>query len=576
MYKLLEGLLKGLLLWLYGLILDGVEYMASALMEAFSMDLAYFESYAPVTSDIVNIIIATGWALLMGNLVFQATRAMVSGIGFEGEDLKILFTRTFAFSFLLLASRQICNAGLTLTNTVMDLVGIPGTIAISTPEESQLGYFDSAWLLVIILGLILIFQVIKFFFEIAERYVVLAILTIMAPLAFGMGGSKNTEDIFKDRVRMYGSMCMMMLMNVVFLKLLLSAMATIPSGAGILPWLLFVVAIARVARKVDDLVCRVGLNPARTGDPLGRGLPLMLTMTVARNLGKTVANTFASSKTGSNPGQTGAAGSAPRPGPAPSGGPGGPGGSGGPGGQASSSRQSERATSSMDHQKDKETASGASQIAPGRPPIGRKGAGLSEPSSESAQPSAFRRESSPPGASRPDGRTTPSKGGGVTPASPTAGSQRPGAAPGGAVSEGCSGMPPPAVLPFSREGNNLREALRPRPEKRAHPPPARTPFLRRRCNLPTAHRPFPAAVPGRPAPAGTPPRREWRRHPPQQRLFPAAPPRRGRRRPPPPQRRLPTAALRSPAPIRAPAPRQGKILRAGRRSIAGEGAVDEL
>jgi len=311
---MLQGLLKGLVLWIYGLILEGVEYMASALMEVFTMDLAYFETYAPVTSDIINIIAATGWALLIGNLVFQATRSMASGIGFEGEDPKILFTRTAVFSFLLMASRQICDIGLTMTGTVMDLVGIPDSVVINTPEESHFGVFDSSWLLVVIVGIILIFQVIKFFFEIAERYVVMAVLTIMAPLAFGMGGSKNTEDIFKGWARMFGSMCVMMLMNVVFLKLLLSAMSTIPSGSGILPWLLFVVAIARVARKVDDLVCRIGLNPARTGDPLGRGLPLMLTVAVARSLGKTVANTFTSNRNG---GQQGKSGKAPPTGPTP-------------------------------------------------------------------------------------------------------------------------------------------------------------------------------------------------------------------------------------------------------------------
>ena len=154
--------------------------MASALMQVFNMDLAYFETYAPVTGTIVNIVMASGWALLIGNMAFQAMRSMASGLGFEGEDPKILFARTFVFSFLLVASRQICNIGLTLTGTVMDLVGIPDAITITTPEESHLGAFDSSWLLVIIIGLILIFQVIKFFFEIAERYVVIAVLTIMA------------------------------------------------------------------------------------------------------------------------------------------------------------------------------------------------------------------------------------------------------------------------------------------------------------------------------------------------------------------------------------------------------------
>ena len=318
---MLEGLLKGLVLWFYQLILEGVENLSGALIEVFNMDLAYFEAHVPVTAGIVQVMMAAGWALLMGNLVFQAMRAMASGLGFEGEDPQILFARTFVFSFLLMASRQICDLGLTITGRVMELVGMPDSVEIALPTESHFGLFDGTRLLVVIVGLILIFQIIRFFFEIAERYVVLAALTIMAPLAFGMGGSKSTEDIFKGWARMYGSMCVMMLMNVVFLKLLLSAMAAIPSGAGVLPWLLFVVAIARVARKVDDLVCRIGLNPARTGAPLGRGLPMMVTMAAVRGMGRTIAATMGGqgrNGKGRDAGKAGGAGRSPRPGPPPS------------------------------------------------------------------------------------------------------------------------------------------------------------------------------------------------------------------------------------------------------------------
>ena len=45
------------------------------------------------------ILLAVGWALLLGNLVFQALRSMASGLGFEGEDPKLLFARTFVFWF---------------------------------------------------------------------------------------------------------------------------------------------------------------------------------------------------------------------------------------------------------------------------------------------------------------------------------------------------------------------------------------------------------------------------------------------------------------------------------------------
>ena len=89
-----------------------VQYIANSLLEVFQMDLSYFRQVAPVTDDILSIVIAVGWALLLGNLVFQAMKSMVIGLGFEGEDPKLLFTRTFVFAFLLLvASRAGAIAG---------------------------------------------------------------------------------------------------------------------------------------------------------------------------------------------------------------------------------------------------------------------------------------------------------------------------------------------------------------------------------------------------------------------------------------------------------------------------------
>lgn len=297
---MLEGLLKGLALWIYGLMLSSVEFIANALLNVFQMDMTYFETAVPVSKDIFAIIVGVGWALLIGNLTFQAMKTMASGIGFEGEDPKILFCRTFVFGFLLLASRQICEIGMSISNSVIDLLQVPASVIIPSIDENSLS-FDGSWLLVIIIGIVMMFQIVKFFFQMGERYVIMAILTILAPLAFGVGGSKNTEDIFKGWVRMFASMCVMMIMNVVFLKIMLSAMSTVPTGLTIIPWIILIVAIGRVARKIDDMVSRIGMNTARTGDPMGKGnLPGMLTMMVVRNLAGTITKSAASNRRSSS------------------------------------------------------------------------------------------------------------------------------------------------------------------------------------------------------------------------------------------------------------------------------------
>ena len=289
---MLELLFQGFIEWIYGLILECWEYFASVLFDLMSLDFAYLQEHIPIIDTIRQIMLGVGWALLIGNLVFQATRGMAAGLGFDAEDPKLLFTRTFAFSFLLVASPQICELGLNMTSTVIELLQMPDAVDITFADEASFGGLTGSWLLVVICGIIVMFQTFKLIMEMAERYFILAVLTITSPLAFGMGGSRNTSDIFTGWCRMFGSMCLLMATNVMFVKMLLSVLSYYPSGLDVLPWMVLVVTIVKVAKKADSILARIGLNPAMTGDPLGRGFPGAMTMMVVRSMVSNAAHTL--------------------------------------------------------------------------------------------------------------------------------------------------------------------------------------------------------------------------------------------------------------------------------------------
>ena len=289
---MLELLFQGFIEWIYGLILECWEYFASVLFDLMSLDFAYLREHMPVIDTIRQIMLGVGWALLIGNLVFQATRGMAAGLGFDAEDPKLLFTRTFAFSFLLVASPQICELGLNMTSTVIELLQMPDAVDITFADEASFGGLTGSWLLVVICGIIVMFQTFKLIMEMAERYFILAVLTITSPLAFGMGGSRNTSDIFTGWCRMFGSMCLLMATNVMFVKMLLSVLSYYPSGLDVLPWMVLVITIVKVAKKADSILARIGLNPAMTGDPLGRGFPGAMTMMVVRSMVSNAAHTI--------------------------------------------------------------------------------------------------------------------------------------------------------------------------------------------------------------------------------------------------------------------------------------------
>lgn len=289
---MLELLFQGFIEWIYGLILECWEYFASVLFDLMSLDFAYLREHIPIIDTIRQIMLGVGWALLIGNLVFQATRGMAAGLGFDAEDPKLLFTRTFAFSFLLVASPQICELGLNMTSTVIEFLQMPDAVDITFADEASFGGLTGSWLLVVICGIIVMFQTFKLIMEMAERYFILAVLTITSPLAFGMGGSRNTSDIFTGWCRMFGSMCLLMATNVMFVKMLLSVLSYYPSGLDVLPWMVLVVTIVKVAKKANSILARIGLNPAMTGDPLGRGFPGAMTMMVVRSMVSNAAHTL--------------------------------------------------------------------------------------------------------------------------------------------------------------------------------------------------------------------------------------------------------------------------------------------
>ena len=277
---------------IYGLILEAWEYFSNVLLDIMSLDFAYLRSHMPIIDTIMQIMLAVGWALFIGNLVFQAVKSMVTGLGFEAEDPRLLFTRSFAFAFLLLASPQICRLCLDMTSTIIEVLQMPDAVDITFADDASFGGLAASWLLVVICGIIVMFQTFKLIMEMAERYFILSLLTITAPLAFAMGGSRNTSDIFTGWCRMFGSMCVLMVMNIVFVKMLLSALSFYPSGLDVLPWMVLVVTIVKVAKKADSILSRIGLNPALTGDPLGRSFPGMLAYTVVRSMASNVARTI--------------------------------------------------------------------------------------------------------------------------------------------------------------------------------------------------------------------------------------------------------------------------------------------
>lgn len=81
-------------------------------------------------------------------------------------------------------------------------------------------------LIVLILLLILAWNYIKLLFEATERYVLLGVLVFTAPIAFALGASQFTVNIFKSWCRMFAGQMFLLLMNAWCLRLFTTMVGT--------------------------------------------------------------------------------------------------------------------------------------------------------------------------------------------------------------------------------------------------------------------------------------------------------------------------------------------------------------
>ena len=114
---------------------DGGE-AAPAAYDTVARRYLIFASRVPVVKDIATtILLAVGWALLIGNLAYRALRSMASGVGIEAEEPGRLFLRTAMFSFSACVSRQICDIALSLSAVIMRMLEVPKAVTFTPFNE---------------------------------------------------------------------------------------------------------------------------------------------------------------------------------------------------------------------------------------------------------------------------------------------------------------------------------------------------------------------------------------------------------------------------------------------------------
>lgn len=277
-----------------------LDMINTSVLGALGCDMETFLRYFPAAETFYSLIVALAVGLLLLNLIFQLFRnfgIMQSG---EAENPIQLTGRTMLFLFLALFAKDILDI-------ILQIGGTPfGWLM--TEELPPINFADFNSVLLTILGVslngsialialillvMLAWNYLKLLFEAAERYVLLGVLVYTAPMAFSMGGSMNTINIFRSWCRMLGGQIFMILMNVWCLRIFTSMFANFIANplqlenGNFLIWFLCAVGFLKISQKIDNFMQMLGINVGRTGSAmLGEAVIAMKGISAA---GKTIS-----------------------------------------------------------------------------------------------------------------------------------------------------------------------------------------------------------------------------------------------------------------------------------------------
>lgn len=227
------GILDGIVEWLAEQVMNGLDLVTTSVLGALGCDMTVFLRYFPAAQTMYEVFVALSIGIILLNWVWQLFKNFGLGAGIEAEDPVKLSIRSVLFFLLAYYSDQIIE-------TVLKIGGTPyGWILDSQLPALSFANFNSVMLVIIgacangsvalitlILVLILAWNYIKLLFEAAERYVLLGVLVYTAPVAFSMGASQATSNIFRSWCRMFGGQVFLLVMNAWCLRLFTSMVGT--------------------------------------------------------------------------------------------------------------------------------------------------------------------------------------------------------------------------------------------------------------------------------------------------------------------------------------------------------------
>ncbi|WP_101877401.1 hypothetical protein [Lachnoclostridium edouardi] len=227
------GILDGIVEWLAKQVMHGLDLISTSVLGALGCDMDVFLRYFPAAETMYKVFVALSIGLILLNWVWQLFKNFGLGAGIEAEDPVKLSIRSVLFILLAYFSDDIVSMALKIGGTPYAWIMDSELPAISFADFNSVMLViigacanGAVALITLILVIILAWNYLKLLLEAAERYVLLGVLIYTAPVAFSMGASQSTSNIFKSWCRMLGGQMLLLVMNAWCLRLFTSMVGT--------------------------------------------------------------------------------------------------------------------------------------------------------------------------------------------------------------------------------------------------------------------------------------------------------------------------------------------------------------
>ena len=323
---MLDWIFEGIVSWVSSIVSQMMDAVSGLFLDALGTDMTAMEEYFPFVSKAYDIMQYTAWAILFLITVWQLFRVFGGPIT-EAENPWTLIARSSLFALLIAYAKPIFLITLDIARApytaLMELTMTAEDFTFAGVEETLMNGLTTIVSVVSVVGLLLLiileialgWNYFKLLLETVERYIVVGVLCYTSPLAFSMGASKTTAQVFKSWCRMVGSQLLLLVMNVWFLRGFSSSVGQYIGNGGALStgqgsiflWLFCAIAFLKTAQRFDSYLASIGLNVAQTGSSMG--MELMMAARVISGIGGGARSAGSVFRGGSTATGTGAAAS---------------------------------------------------------------------------------------------------------------------------------------------------------------------------------------------------------------------------------------------------------------------------